>query len=516
LKTYTAQSDTMPGTPAESDQHSAIGIAGLDIVLGGGLPTHRIYLVEGNPGTGKTTLALQFLREGAARGEPTLYITLAETREEIEAVAASHAWKLDGIEVFELVPPDDVLDPDAQYTVFHPSDVELNQSARRIYAKIDELRPVRVVIDSLSEMRILAQDALRLRRQVLALKHFFAGKGCTVLLLDDVRSQESDLQFASIAHGVILLEHLTREYGAERRRLRVTKMRGQRFRGGFHDFSIQTGGLVVYPRLVAADHATLPSAGLLSSGNAQVDQLLGGGLERGSSAILVGPAGVGKTVLTTEFALAAAKGGERVAFFLFDERRRTFLGRAVNLGLDIESVQESGHLTAQQIDPAEVSPGEFAHMLVQEVEERGVTVIAIDSLSGYINAMPGEKLLNIHLHELLSYLGQRGVTTFLTLAQHGPFPSGSSQGAEVSYLADAIILLRYFEAAGQVRQAISIQKKRGGAHEHTIREFSIQTGGLKVGEPLHSFQGVLTGVPRYMGLQDPLLSTPLGGDPEPV
>lgn len=499
--------ETIFPTSARPVRHAPVtptGVPGLDFVLGGGLPINRVYLVEGNPGTGKTTLALQFLLEGAQRGESTLYVTLAESAHELEAVAASHGWDLGALQLFELTPPDEILNPETQYTVFHPSDVELDQTAHRIYEAVERLQPTRVVVDSLSEMRILAQDPLRLRRQVLALKHFFTGRGCTVLLLDDLRSDDSELHFASIVHGVIRLQQLALEYGAERRRLRVTKLRGQRFRGGYHDFSIQTGGIRVYPRLVAAEHEHVVAEGLVSSGNPAIDRLLGGGLDQGSCTLLLGPAGVGKTVLTTEFALAAAWRGVPVRFFLFDERERAFMARARGLGLDVPGAVEAGSFRVQQIDPAENSPGQFAQMVVDAVERDGVRVVAIDSLTGYLNAMPEEQLLQVHLHELFSYLGQRGVTSLLTLAQHGPF-TPASQSAEVSYMADSMILLRYFEALGEVRQAISVLKKRSGAHEQTIREYRIRPGGLQVGEPLRDFQGVLTGVPHYLGAAGPLL-----------
>ena len=491
------------------------GVPGLDFILGGGLPSDRLYLVEGNPGTGKTTLALRFLMTGSALGEPTLYITLAETADELRSVALSHDWSLEGIDVVELLPPDAVLRPESQYTVFHPAEVELDQSTRQIYERVAATNPTRVVIDSLSEMRILSQDALRLRRQVLALKHFFLGRGCTVLLLDDVRSQDSELQFASIAHGVITLEQMALEYGAERRRLRVLKLRGQRFRGGFHDFTIQTGGIVAYPRLVAAEHEIVPAEGFLSSGNTEFDQLIGGGPDRGTSTLLVGPAGVGKSVLCTQYAVAAAERGEKVATYLFDERMRTFMARAKGLGMRLDAAIASGNLNVQQIDPAEISPGQFAHEVCRSVETHGTSLVIIDSLSGYMNAMPGEQLLSIHLHELLSYLTQRGVTTLLTLAQHGPFAHSSSQGAEISYLTDGIVLLRYFEASGQVRQAISVLKKRSGGHEQTIREFRIGEGGFRVGEPLRTFQGVLTGVPEYLGATGPLLDPVADGSSLP-
>jgi circadian clock protein KaiC len=486
------------------------GVAGLDFVLGGGLPAENLYLLEGTPGTGKTTLALQFLMAGAATGEPVLYITLAETAAELKAIAKSHGWNIEGIQVLELVPPAEQLEPDAQYTVFHPAEVELGQTMARIHEAVERLRPRRVVLDSLSEMRLLADEPLRLRRQVLALKYFFVGRQCTVVLLDDVRSQESDLQFASIAHGVITLEQLALEYGAERRRLRVLKLRGQRYRGGYHDFTIRTGGVDVFPRLVAAEYPVAGEQEPFRCGNPELDQLTGGGLDRGSSTLLIGPAGVGKSVLATQYALAAAATGEHVTVYLFDERLRTYLTRAEGLGMDVTAAMRSGRLEIHQIDPADVSPGQFAHLVVNAVENKGTRLIVMDSLSGYLNAMPGEQLLVIHLHELFSYLTQRGVTALIPLAQHGPFAHGSSQGAEISYLADGIILLRYFEAAGAVRQAISVLKKRSGGHEHTIREYQIGPGGYDVGDPLRGFRGVLTGVPEYLGLQEPLLDGALG------
>jgi circadian clock protein KaiC len=483
-----------------------MGVPGLDYVLGGGLPANRVFLIEGAPGTGKTTMALQFLLEGVQRKEKALYITLAETRQELSAVAQSHGWDLSGIDIYELAPPDEILNPDAKYTVFHPSDVEMNQSVQGIYHVVDRLHPARVVVDSLSEMRILAQDPLRLRRQVLALKHFFTGRGCTVVLLDDVRSQESELHFASIVHGVVLLEQLALEYGAERRRLRVSKMRGQRYRGGAHDFTIQTGGITVFPRLVATEHPSTPASGLIRTGNTQIDLLLGGGLDAGSCTLILGPAGVGKTVLTTELALAASRRGERAMIFLFDERVRAFMTRARGLEMKLDPDIEAGTFVTQQIEPTEMSPGEFAERVVRAVEQEGARLVGIDSLTGYLNAMPNEALLNIHLHELFSYLGQSGVTSVLTLAQHSPFTEGH-QVAEVSYLADTVILLRYFEAIGEVRKAISVLKKRSGVHEQTIREFRIQSGGLDVGPPLRTFQGILSGTPEYLGKEGPLLGS---------
>jgi circadian clock protein KaiC len=482
------------------------GVPGLDNVMAGGYPRNHLFLVEGDPGSGKTTLALQFLLEGVRRGERGLYITLSETADELAGVARSHGWSLDGIELFELMPDEEALRPDAQYTVFHPSEVELTSTTQAIFQVVERFKPVRVVVDSLSEMRLLARDSLRYRRQILGFKHFFTHHQATVLLLDDRTGDEEDNQLRSLAHGVLLLEQLALEYGAERRRLRVVKMRGTRFRGGNHDYTIRTGGLDVFPRLVAAEHSTPFRRGRVESGVREIDDLLGGGLDRGTSSLIMGPAGAGKTILSTQYACAAAERGDRVAFYLFDERLGTFMDRAQRLGMRFHEHVERGHMVVRQIDPAEVSPGEFAHTVVGTVERDDTKVVVIDSLNGYINAMPNERLLDIRLHELLSYLSQRGVMTVLTLAQHGMFSSTQGSQAQVSYLADSLLSLRFFEAYGQVRKAISVLKKRSGPHEHTIREFQITDKGVRVGEPLQAFQGVLTGVPDYVGERQPLFA----------
>ncbi len=488
-----AASDEAPLVPT--------GVAGLDDVLGGGLTPNRVYLLEGNPGSGKTTLALQVLLEGARRGERGVYVTLSETKLELTAVARSHGWSLDGIDVVELVPAEETLEPDNQYTMFQPSEVELGVTTRAILAEVERVKPTRVVIDSLSELRLLAQNALRYRRQILGLKQFFIGRECTVLLADDKTSEAQDLQLESLAHGVLSLEQLSPEYGAERRRLRVTKYRGQKYRGGYHDFAIKTGGLEVYPRLVAAEHARGPEDGLLMSGNKELDALLGGGIEHGTSALLIGPAGSGKSSLATLYAWSAAAGGESSAMFIFDEREEILRKRAAGLGIDLTPHLESGRLTLQAVDPAELSPGEFAHAVRAAVEppdgRPGARVVVIDSLNGYLQAMTQEKFLTAQLHELLTYLGHRGVVTFLVLAQHGVV--GAMQAdVDTTYLADTVILLRYFEAAGEVRQALSVVKKRTGRHERTIRELRLE-GGVRVGEPLRDFHGVLTGVPLPAG-----------------
>ena len=489
---------------ASAPGKSLTGVQGLDSVMGGGYPTNHMFLVEGDPGTGKTTLALQFLLEGVRGGEKGLYVTLSESAEELRMVAASHGWSLDGIEIFELMPDEEALRPDSQYTVFHPSEVELTGTTQAIFETVERVKPLRVVFDSLSELRLLARDSLRYRRQILGFKHFFSHRRATVLLLDDRTGEDGDQQLRSLAHGVLLLEQLALDYGAERRKLRVVKMRGVRYRGGYHDYTIQTGGLQVFPRLVAAEHHTPFQRGTILSGVAELDTLLGGGLDRGTSSLIMGPAGCGKTVLATQYACTAAARGDHVAFYLFDERLGTFLDRADRLGMPIQKYEREGRIFIRSIDPAEVSPGEFAHAIVDTTKRENSQFVVIDSLNGYINAMPDERLLDIRLHELLSYLAQRGVTTLLTLAQHGLFASSSTQ-AEVSYLADSLLVLRFFEALGEVRKAISVLKKRSGPHELTIREFQVINKGVRVGEPLRDFQGVLTGVPDYLG-QEPLFA----------
>jgi circadian clock protein KaiC len=474
--------------------------------MAGGYPQNHLFLIEGDPGTGKTTVALQFLLDGVRRGERGLYITLSETAAELVGVATSHGWSLEGIEIFELMPDEEALRPDAQYTVFHPSEVELTSTTQAIFEVVEKVKPVRIVVDSLSEMRLLARDSLRYRRQILGFKHFFTHHQATVLLLDDRTAEDGDTQLRSLAHGVLLLEQLALEYGAERRKLRVVKMRGVRYRGGNHDYTIRTGGIEVFPRLVAAEHPNRFEHGSLGSGISELDTLLGGGLDRGTASLLMGPAGAGKTILSTQYACAAAERGDHVAFYLFDERRNTFVDRAERLNMPFQKYMEQGLLLLRQIDPAEVSPGEFAHAVVETVERENTRLVVIDSLNGYINAMPDERLLDIRLHELLSYLAQQGVTTVMTLAQHGMFVSPSTSQAEVSYLADSVVSLRFFEAYGQVRKALSVLKKRSGHHEHTIREFQITDHGIRVGEPLHAFQGVLTGVPDYVGERQPLFA----------
>jgi len=480
------------------------GNEGLDDILGGGLDADRMYLYEGKPGTGKTTLALQFLLDGARNGEKVLYITLSETERELQLVASRHGWNLAGVDIFELVPPETTLDPTQQITVFHPVEVELGETTKLILDRVSDLNPSRVVIDSLSELRLLAQSSLRYRRQVLALKHFFASRRCTVVLLDDMTSQQNDLQLHSISHGVVLLEQLAIDYGSERRRLRVVKMRGINFRGGFHDMRIVKGGLEIYPRLIAAEHQRSFVGEFTPSGNAELDQLLGGGLERGTNALLIGAAGVGKSSLALSYVVSAAKRGERCAFFAFDEGRGTLEARSRALGMDLQPALDAGLMLFQQIDPAELSPGEFSAIVRRRVEEDNVRIVVIDSLNGYLNAMPDGRFLILQMHELLTFLAQQGVLTILVLAQHG-LVGPIETPLDISYLSDAVLMLRYFEHSGKVRRALSVVKKRSGDHEHTIREFQLSADGLSVGPPLTEFSGIFSGTPSYTGSGEPLL-----------
>jgi circadian clock protein KaiC len=475
---------------------AATGISGLDDILGGGFTPNRLYLIEGVPGTGKTTLAFQFLMEGVRRGEPALYVTLSETREEIDAVAASHGWSLDGVTVRDLIPAESGLEPAEQYTVFHPSEVELSSMTRKILDDVEAVKPARLVFDSMSELRLLAGSPLRYRRQILALKHYFAGRRCTVLLLDDLTSSDRDLQVQSIAHGALLLEQTLPVFGTTRRRVSVTKYRGSDFRSGYHDYTIRRGGLEVYPRLVAAEHRGDSGRARLQSGVAGLDKLLGGGLERGTSTLVIGAAGTGKSTIAGLFSARAAERGEHAALFIFDESTNTLFSRLNSLGVDLRQHAEAGRASVRQIDPAELSPGEFVYAIRRVVEKHKSSIVVIDSLNGFLNSMPDEKFLIIQLHELLAYLGQQGVATLLVAAHHGLIGAHMSAPVDASYLADAVMLMRYFEAEGEVRQALSVVKMRGGEHERSIREFSMKGGRISVGEPLRDYRGVLTGVPE--------------------
>lgn len=471
------------------------GVVGLDDVLGGGLQRRRVYLVEGVPGSGKTTLAIQFLLAAVARGESALYVTLSETLEELQAVAESHGWSLDKILVHEMVPNEGTLDPDEQSTMFHPSEIELAQTTRAILADVDQHSPTCLVIDSLSELRLLSGSALRYRRQILALKQYFAARGCIVLLLDDL-SGEPDGQVQSIVHAVVRLEQLNPEYGADRRRLRVVKYRAQQFRGGFHDYAIRKGGLQVFPRLVAAEHRQTLLRGRLASEIPALDTLLGGGLEQGTSTLIVGAAGTGKSTISAQFAAAAASRGQHTAFFVFDESPSTLLTRADQLGIPLAKGVEDGFVSVRPVDPAELSPGELVQLIRHAVEQDNASLVVIDSLNGYLNAMPGERYLSIQLHEVLAYLSQRNVATILVSAHQGMLGPMIAT-VDATYLADAVLLLRFYEGRGEIRQAISVIKKRGSDHERSIREFGFSDGRITVGRPLRDFRGVLTGVPTY-------------------
>ena len=486
------------------------GVTGFDDVLGGGFPANRVHLVQGAPGTGKTTLALQFLLEGARRGESVLYVTLSESIDELQSVARSHGWTLDGVLLRELAPGEDSLRPDEQYTILHPAEVELGELTWSVLEEVERLRPSRVVFDSLAELQLLARDRLRYRRQVLALKQFFRGRNCTVLLLDGTSEGASGME--SVAHSVIELESLAPEYGGDRRRLRVAKMRGARYRAGRHDFVIETGGLRIFPRLVAAEHVERFSMDSVPSGLPELDSLLGGGLVRGTSTLLIGPAGAGKSILSSQYLAASAARGDLAVVYVFDEGIQTFLSRSAGLGIDLQRHVESGAVSLKPLDPGQLSPGEFDYLVRDAVERQGARVVVIDSLNGYLNAMSEERMVMVQLHELLSYLGQRGVLTLLTVAQHGLIGDNARSPLDVSYLADTVVLLRYFEAGGELRRAISVVKKRNGAHEPTIRELRFGPG-IRLGPPLQDFQGVLSGSPVYLGAARSLLrETGVGSD----
>ncbi len=473
------------------------GIAGLDDILGGGFPARRLYLVHGDPGAGKTTLSMQFLLEGVRQGERSLYVTLSETREEIADIARSHAWSLDGLNILEVSA--EATADEAETTVFHPSELELGQRMRSLLAEVDRIRPTRLVLDSCSELRLLAQSPLRYRRQILAFKERLTRLGCTILLLDNPAPSSPDMLLQSVAHGVVAMEQLSPLYGAERRRLRIVKLRGLKYRGGYHDCIIRTGGVQVFPRLVAAEHHRGFTREPVSSGVAELDALLGGGPDRGTSLLLMGPSGSGKSAVGTQFALAAAARGERTVVIALDESAAIYRARAESLGMDVRTHLDAGRLSLQQVDPAELSPGELTHRIRQTVEGEKANLVVFDSLNGYLNAMPEESFVALQLHELLSYLGQRGVLTLMTVAQHGLVGGEAAAPIDLSYLADSVLLFRYFEAHGQVRKAITAVKKRSGRHESTIRELLLGDDGVRVGPVLERFQGVLSGTPEYLG-----------------
>jgi circadian clock protein KaiC len=480
------------------------GIQGLDEVLNGGLPIHHFYLVQGDPGVGKTTLALSFLFEGVKRGEKTFYISLSENKTELAAIAKSHGWSLENITILELADIDKQIQAESQNTVFHPAELELNQMTGILTSQIGKVQPARVVFDSLSEIRNLAQNPLRYRRQMLALKHYFLTNKATVLLLDDRQSKTSDLEIETLAHGVINLEMWTPAYGAGRRRLRISKLRGLKYVEGFHDFIIEKGGMKVFPRLVAVNRMKKFKSEKVSSGIAEMDLLTGGGLDRGTSNLFIGPAGCGKSSLGTQYAYSAAQRGEKVLIYVFEETLENFLKRAEGINQDLRPFIEKGLIICQHIDPAELSPGQLAHEVRCAVESQGIQMLVIDSVNGYLNAMPDEKFLTILLHELLTFLNQHGILSILIMAQHGLIDSMKSP-SDITYLADTVVLLRYFEFQGHIKKAISVIKKRTGFHESSLREYSIQQAGITVGKPLSDFTGVLTGVPSYHGKEDAII-----------
>lgn len=478
---------------------AATGVAGLDTILNGGLARGRTFLLEGNPGTGKTTIALQYLMAGAALGEQGLYVTMSETADELQAGAASHGWRLDGIKVFELAPPENLLTEEQQQSLLYSSDLELGETTQRIFGAFEAVKPVRVVLDSLSEIRLLAQGSLRYRRQILALKHFFATRNTTVLMLDDLTTDEKDKTVHSVAHGVIRLEELAPEFGSDRRRLRVIKYRGNAFRGGYHDFLIETGGVRAFPRLVASEHRRAFTRSTLNTGHKPFDKLLGGGVERGSSVLVLGPAGAGKSIIALTFLASAIRRGERVAMFVFDEELGLLIDRAKGLGIRLESMRRKGRLHLMQIDAAELTPGEFSARVRESIDAFGAKTVIIDSINGYQAAMPEEHALILHMHELLQFCNRSGATTFVTVAQHGLVGSDMKTPIDLTYLADTVILLRYFEMRGEVRRAVSVVKKRTSAHENTIREYRLTNHGIVVGPPLTDLHGVLRGVPTMVG-----------------
>ena len=474
------------------------GIEGLDDILYGGFSAGGLYSIEGDTGAGKTPLCLQFLLEGGRQEERVLLVTLSESAADLRNMARSHGWSLDGVEILELVASDRELSPDSHYTMFHPSEVELTETTRAIIEAAERIKPARIVLDSVGELRLLAQSSLRYRRQILALKSFFNKHNATVLMVDDPRADNEELAISSIATGIITLERGPTEYGGFRRRLQVLKMRGRSVREGYHDCRIRTGGIEVYPRLVAAEHGRPYARESIKSGLAALDDLLGGGLARGTSSLFLGPAGTGKSSLATQYARAAAARGEHAAIFLFDEAINTFLERSAGLGFDVQPLVAAGRLTLRQVDPAELAPGEFSALVRETVEKHDTRVVVIDSLTGYLNAMPSERMLALHLHELLGYLGGQGVTTIMLMAQHGLVGTTGEAPIDASYLADTVVLLRFFEARAEVCIAISVVKKRTGRHERTIRELVFEDGTIGVGEPITNFVGVLSGAPRLV------------------
>lgn len=494
----------MPLSAAADAASVPTGIPGLDQILHGGYAANRAHLIEGRPGSGKTTLGLQFLLDGLKHGETGLYITLSESKRELLAVAERHGWSLDGIIIYELIPPELSLDAEQQQSLVYSSDLELGETVRMAIAEMDRVKPSRVVFDSLSEIRLLSQGSLRYRRQILALKGYFLLNNTTVLMLDDLSGTDDDLNLHSISHAVICLEQVTPAYGSARRRLHVIKMRGTDYAGGYHDFAIKRGGLDVYPRLIAADHHAAFTPETIACNVPELDAVLGGGLDLGTTTLVIGPSGVGKSTLALGYVIAALDRGESALIISFDETLNILIRRAAGVGIDLAPYRASGLLQIEQMDPAEVSAGDFAGRIRRAVESDGVRLVVIDSLTGYMNSMIGQPHLVLQMHETVTYLNQQGVVTILILAQHGMIGRMESP-VDLTYVSDTVVMLRFFEAEGRVRRALSVLKKRTGGHEDTIREFRIDAQGLRVGGALSNFQGVLTGVPTYQGDRDNLL-----------
>lgn len=489
----------------EADAKCITGIPGLDDVLRGGLPRNQLFLLQGKPGTGKTSIALQFLLEGVRRGEKGLYITFSETQRELEAVAVSHGWDLSKISILELSAISSQINAGNQNTLFHPSEVELSKTIDLLLKKITDEGAERIVFDSVSELRLLAETSLRYRRQMLSFKEFFIDRGATVLFLDDLTTEAGDVHVQSIVHGVLLLEKFRAAYGVERRQFHIVKLRGVGFKGGTHDYVIERGGVKIFPRLVASDHQGNFQSNVLASGVKHLDDLLGGGLDSGTSNLILGPAGTGKSTIALRFAISAAERGQKAAFFTFEESIPNLFARAEALGLDVEKHTKSGNLIIRKVDPAELTPGQFASILREAASETDLSLVVIDSLNGYIHAMPEQQFLMLQLHELFSFLGNRGIVTIMVLAQAGIM--GSMQTPlDLTYLADSVMVTRYFEAFGSVKKAISVIKKRTGAHEESLRELRVGKGGIIVGEVLREFSGIFTGVPRYNGNKNKIMA----------
>ena len=480
---------------------ASTGIEGLDAILGGGLPRERLYMIEGISGTGKTTFGLQFCLGGVRDGERAVYISLSETEDELRQVIDSHGWSAEGLVILSFADCVEDVAPGQEYTLFHPSEVELGQTTQWVLEAVEKYRPQRIVLDTLSGLRLMADDPLRYRRQIQSLRSYLTARGCTVLIIDETEEDKSVLfQPRSLAHGVFCLQSVAPDYGPERRRLLVRKVRGIAYSSGYHDCRLTTGGLEIYPRLVASSHPPMRRGSeTVSSGIAGIDRLLGNGLQRGGSTLIMGAAGTGKSTIALNYCIAAAERGEKSVCYLFDERLDTAVARAEGLGMDLQRHLDSGMLQIRQVNPAEMSPGEFAHNLRTAAADSDLRLVVIDSLSGYMYAMPQERFLHLHLHELLSFLGSQGINVLLTLVQHGLVGEQVQTPAELSFLADTVMLLRYFEAKGEVRKAVSVFKNRAGPHETTIRELLMDASGISVGDPLRDFQGVLTGVPEFVG-----------------